>query len=261
MTRGILYLIELVALGITVTTIHLSIKPVAKTLVSFGEMMPSRKVKSWYLFLLRPDSLSWAQICVFAPLILATGIFKTFTGLTSSLAITIILILWLLSAFFDALDGAIARQFPWLASDKGPLLDSISDKIIVATTAIVCLLALGFNFIDFLLIILVDIIRVIATFIQHYYNKRGKLLSWEVAANIWGKLKRNAQVAALAMFLLSPRFNKGLVGGLIYVTVFTGIMSFVGHVAPRFWLYRLITNLIEVPCYRIYHSASRSPTN
>lgn len=105
---------------------------------------------------------------------------------------------FLLVASSDALDGSLARV-RGLVSDWGKIWDPVADKLLVGLVAVILVFR---NFPEELAVI---VFGLEAMFLAggYYWKRRGRI----VAANIWGKIKMNCQVAGVALFIASLAFG------------------------------------------------------
>lgn len=101
-------------------------------------------------------------------------------------------LLFMLTAFTDALDGSLARVrnqiTPW-----GKIYDPLADKLLIGSVMII--LALKYFFFTTLIMVSVDISFIAAA----WWWKAEKL---EIKANAWGKVKMLLQVAGILVLLL-----------------------------------------------------------
>ncbi|MEK7611729.1 MAG: CDP-alcohol phosphatidyltransferase family protein [Patescibacteria group bacterium] len=107
-------------------------------------------------------------------------------------------ILFIVAAFTDALDGALARTRNQI-TDWGKMYDPMADKLLIGLVAILLIprfMSFGIAF----MIILIEMMLIgSAYYLKH---RRGK----EIRANAWGKTKMILQstgVAALLLFAIS----------------------------------------------------------
>ncbi|MBU4332523.1 CDP-alcohol phosphatidyltransferase family protein [Patescibacteria group bacterium] len=166
-----------------------------------------------------------------------------------------------LAALLDRFDGMVAEELG-TKSKLGEFLDALMDKVMIIGTAFKCYWTFSFNSWSWCFIIIMlsmDGIRILFTIIQYlpvvfrlaiiqYWPlkiKLGKPLNWQVAANPWGKTKRFFQTAALLIFLLNPGYTSWLYGfffnGLVNGGTILGLLSNIGHIWSRWWLYQKIT--------------------
>lgn len=129
---------------------------------------------------------------------------------------------FLLVAFTDALDGALARTrgkiTPW-----GMMFDPLADKLLVIPCVVVLvlshlspILAASIVAIEFLVIVLALI-----------WRRAGGVVS----ANVWGKIKMFLQVVGIALLLLSARFSSSelliTASIILAASILFGIMSII----------------------------------
>lgn len=108
-------------------------------------------------------------------------------------------ILFLVTSFTDALDGAMARTRNQV-TDFGKLFDPLADKVLIC--AVVYILVLKHvNVYAAWIIIILELIIIVAAFIK---MKRG---SRNIQANSWGKIKMILQVLGVVFLLLSIILN------------------------------------------------------
>ena len=132
-----------------------------------------------------------------------------------------ILVLFIIGAYSDHLDGHLARKHN-LVTTFGKFMDPIADKLLVNSLFIILT---GMGRIHWLVTaimvsrdIIVDVIRLIMV-------ERGTV----IAASIWGKLKTVAQMIALIAVLALPATNGHWVNiatdVLTYIAAFISLMS------------------------------------
>lgn len=114
-------------------------------------------------------------------------------------------LLFMLTAFTDALDGSLARVrnqiTPW-----GQTYDPLADKLLIGSVMII--LALKYFFFTTIIMISVDLSFIVAA----WWWKLEKL---EIKANMWGKVKMLLQVVGILVLLF----------GIIFHTPFIFIIS------------------------------------
>lgn len=130
------------------------------------------------------------------------------------------LILFLLTAFTDAIDGALARTRNQI-TDWGKMFDPFADKLLICSTVFIIIL----KYVDIWagwVIIFLEILIIIAALIQ---KKMGRV----VQANLWGKIKMNLQVLGVVLLLISIVFQwehlLPVSQGLLYTAAAFGILS------------------------------------
>ena len=108
-------------------------------------------------------------------------------------------ILFLLTSFTDALDGAMARTRNQV-TDFGKMFDPLADKVLIC--AVVYILVLKHvNVYAAWIIIIIELIILAAAFIK---KSRG---GHNIQANSWGKIKMILQVLGVVILLLSIILN------------------------------------------------------
>lgn len=111
------------------------------------------------------------------------------------------LILFIITAFTDAIDGSVARIRNQI-TDLGKILDPIADKLLI-TSVLVIIILKGLNFYLASAIIGIEIIFIIGGIWR-------KTKKEKVEANIWGKVKMNLQVAGVSLLLLGFIFESSI---------------------------------------------------
>jgi len=112
-------------------------------------------------------------------------------------------VLFIISAFSDAVDGALARTRDQI-TDWGKMYDPLADKFLISITAIILIP----TFIGIHLAVL--IIGIELLFIVGAYHKRKKYPSIQVQANTLGKIKMFLQSLGLAILILYIVFSAPL---------------------------------------------------
>lgn len=108
------------------------------------------------------------------------------------------LILFLVAALTDALDGALARTRDQITA-WGKIYDPLADKLLICTTVFVLVLKYVDFYAAWIIIILESIIIVAALFKTHQGGN--------VQSNFWGKTKMVFQVIGVVCLLLALVFN------------------------------------------------------
>ena len=134
------------------------------------------------------------------------------------------LILFTVSAFSDALDGALARTKDQI-TDWGKLFDPLADKILIGTTAAFLIVKYIGVYIAFA-IILIEIILITIG----YYKKRFQHIT--VQAHPTGKLKMILQsvgIASLFLFAIFPGLPIFIIIAqyALYAAIFFAVVSLV----------------------------------
>jgi len=130
------------------------------------------------------------------------------------------LISFILVAFTDALDGALARIRNQI-TDWGKVYDPLADKVLIGLVVYIIVL----RYIDVyaaLIIIGLEMLLIATAFVR---KQRGKI----VQANVWGKIKMALQVFGVVVLLLSVVFDVEsflpFSTGVLYLAVAFGIVS------------------------------------
>ncbi|MEA3463643.1 MAG: CDP-alcohol phosphatidyltransferase family protein [Patescibacteria group bacterium] len=130
------------------------------------------------------------------------------------------LIAFLLVAFTDALDGAMARIRNQI-TEWGKIYDPLADKILIGSMVFIIVL----RYIDFwtaMIIIGLEFVIILTAWIR---MKKGI----KIQANLWGKIKMNLQVAGVVILLLSIVFNWAALlpfaSGVLYLAIAFAIVS------------------------------------
>lgn len=130
------------------------------------------------------------------------------------------LVIFLLAAFTDAIDGAMARTRNQI-TDWGKMFDPFADKLLICSAVFIIIL----KYVDFWagwVIIILETLIIIAALIQKHQGR-------VVQANLWGKIKMNLQVLGVVLLLLSIVFHWETLlpvsQGLLYTATAFGILS------------------------------------
>jgi CDP-diacylglycerol--glycerol-3-phosphate 3-phosphatidyltransferase len=134
------------------------------------------------------------------------------------------LIAFLVVAFTDALDGAMARTRNQV-TDWGKIYDPVADKILIGSMVFVIVL----KYIDFWAAIIIIILEIIIVLAAWQTLKKGQM----VQANIWGKIKMCLQTAGVTILLLAIVFHWAallpLASGSFYLAIAFAIVSLLTH--------------------------------
>jgi len=130
------------------------------------------------------------------------------------------LIVFLLVAFTDTIDGSMARIRDEV-TEWGKVYDPLADKLLISSMVFIIVLRyIGF-WVSFLIIIIEFVILIVAWIRK---NRGG-----EIQANIWGKIKMILQVAGVTLLLLCVVFDWAqilpLASGTLYVAIAFAIVS------------------------------------
>ncbi len=130
------------------------------------------------------------------------------------------LIAFLLVAFTDAIDGAMARTRNQI-TEWGKVYDPLADKILIGSMVFIIVL----RYIDFwtaIIIIFLEFIIVTTAWIR---KREGA----QIQANFWGKMKMCLQVSGVVILLLAIVFNwqalLPLASGVLYLAIAFAIVS------------------------------------
>ncbi len=130
-------------------------------------------------------------------------------------------VLFLLTSFTDALDGAMARTRNQVTS-FGKMFDPLADKILISTVVYILVLKYIDPYAAWAIIILEAIIIAAAIFKRTNGDHN-------MQANIWGKIKMNLQVLGVVILLISILFNVELLHpvsqGTFYLAIAFAILS------------------------------------
>jgi CDP-diacylglycerol--glycerol-3-phosphate 3-phosphatidyltransferase len=133
------------------------------------------------------------------------------------------LVLYVLGAITDWLDGWIARKFNEI-TDFGTMLDPISDKIFVVTVMLMLVATDRINGIMVLAVVLIIIREFAVSGLREFLGPKGisvpvsKLAKWKTAV----------QMAALALLIVSPFNMPAAVLGNMALLVATGLTLLTG---------------------------------
>ncbi len=134
------------------------------------------------------------------------------------------IIVFLLAAFTDAVDGALARHRNQI-TELGKIIDPLADKLLIASVVFIIVLK-HINFWLALIIIFLEALFVIGAFIQ---TKKGV----HPEANRWGKTKMILQVIAVSLLLLALIFDIDMLisfsANAFYLAVVFAIISLITH--------------------------------
>ncbi len=106
-------------------------------------------------------------------------------------------ILFILTAFTDAIDGSLARTRDQI-TNWGKLYDPLADKLLVTLVLII----LGTKYLSFTLIASIILIEVLLIFGAVFVFEHE-----ETQANLWGKIKMICQVTGITLLLFGIIFN------------------------------------------------------
>lgn len=114
------------------------------------------------------------------------------------------LITFLLVSLTDAIDGSMARTRRQITI-WGTIYDGVADKILITGSVLILVI----QHLSFRLAMLIVGIEVLTAVVALYLKARGVIRS----ANLWGKIKMNLQVVAVALLLIQmiwkiPEFTR-----------------------------------------------------
>ena len=162
-----------------------------------------------------PEFIKPNHVTVFRFLATPFVVYLTFFGNYS-----IGLIAFLLVAFTDAIDGAMARTRDEI-TEWGKIYDPLADKILIGSMVFIIVL----RYIDFwtsMIIIGLEFIIILTAWIRIK-------LGYKVQANLWGKIKMILQVAGVTILLFSIIFNWAALlpfaSGVLYLAIAFAIVS------------------------------------
>ncbi len=133
-------------------------------------------------------------------------------------------IAFLIVAYSDALDGALARTRNQITA-WGKIYDPLADKILIGTMVYIIVL----RYVDFWTAMVIIILEIIIIFSAWLRLRRGG----PVEANVWGKIKMILQVFAVSVLLLAIVYNWAallpLASGALYLAIAFAIVSLLTH--------------------------------
>ncbi|MCK5061636.1 CDP-alcohol phosphatidyltransferase family protein [Candidatus Parcubacteria bacterium] len=130
--------------------------------------------------------------------------------------------LWafLITAFTDAIDGAMARTRDQI-TEWGKVYDPVADKILIASMVFIIVL----RYIDLWTALIIIFLEFFIVALAWYRLKTGK----KIQANVWGKIKMNLQCAGVIILLLAIVFDWAalipLASGTLYLAIAFAIVS------------------------------------
>lgn len=130
------------------------------------------------------------------------------------------LIAFLLVAFSDAIDGAMARTRSQI-TEWGKIYDPLADKILIGSMVFIIIL----RYIDFWTAMVIIGLEIIIIFSAWRKKRKGNIIQ----ANIWGKIKMWLQVIGVVVLLLGIVFDwqafLPLASGVLYLAIAFAIVS------------------------------------
>lgn len=138
-------------------------------------------------------------------------------GLLIQNALVLALIVFIIAALSDAIDGAMARTRNQI-TDVGKVIDPIADKLLIITV----LLYIGFEFLIIKIFVIYIIFEIIAVLIGYFFSFA---IGKPIGANFFGKIKLNLQCISVGFFIL---------GMLVSNTILINISKYVLFIALFF---------------------------
>ena len=130
------------------------------------------------------------------------------------------LIAFLIVAFTDALDGAMARTRGQV-TEWGKIYDPLADKILIGSMVFIIVL----KYIDFWTALVIIVLEMIIIFTAWIRMRKGV----QVQANVWGKIKMGLQVLGVSILLIAIIFNWAALlpfaSGTLYLAIAFAIVS------------------------------------
>jgi len=187
-------------------------------------------MKPLYLF---SDKLLAATVIKLLPRSLTPNLITAFRFLTVPIIFWLLTqenylaggILFIFSAFTDALDGALARTSNQI-TDWGKLFDPLADKLLIGATAAV-LVTKFLSFSLALAIVSAELLLILFAYYHKYYRRR------DVHSNYLGKTKMVLQSFGLAALFIAIIFNTPvflrLADDILVAALIFAILSFFGY--------------------------------
>jgi CDP-diacylglycerol--glycerol-3-phosphate 3-phosphatidyltransferase len=179
------------------------------------KVLPLDKIIDFLFLRFFPNFIKPNHITVFRFLATPVVAFFMFFGHHS-----IGFVMFLIVAFTDALDGAMARTRNQI-TEWGKVYDPLADKILIGSMVFIIVL----RYVDFwtsIIIIGLELVIIITAWIR-------KLNGYKVEANLWGKIKMMLQVLGVSILLLSIIFDLAALlpfaSGVLYLAIAFAIVS------------------------------------
>ncbi len=132
--------------------------------------------------------------------------------------------LFIISAFSDALDGALARTKNKI-TEWGKIYDPIADKLLIGVAAFIVIP----KYINFYLVTVMIFVEMFLIGTGYYQKNRGI----DVSANMWGQGKMILQSFGVGLILLFALLGWPLMLSigtyLLYASIFFGVISLVTY--------------------------------
>ncbi len=142
----------------------------------------------------------------------------------------IALLIFILAALTDALDGYIARKYN-LITNFGKFMDPLADKLLVCS-ALICFIELKWISAWIVLIIIAR------EFIISGFRLVASDLGIVIAASKWGKIKTIVQMISVILILLKLNFFNILTQISIYLMLILTVVSLIDYICKN---YKVIT--------------------
>jgi len=130
------------------------------------------------------------------------------------------LLVFLVVAFTDALDGSMARTRGQI-TQWGRIYDPLADKVLIASMVFTIVL----RYIDLWAALLIVFLEFFIIAVAWWRKHKGQYIE----ANIWGKIKMNLQVLGVVILLLSIIFNVEALlpfsAGVFYLAIAFAVVS------------------------------------
>lgn len=138
-------------------------------------------------------------------------------GLLIQNALVLALIVFIIAALSDAIDGAMARTRNQI-TDVGKVIDPIADKLLIMSV----LLYIGLELLIVKIFVIYIIFEIIAVLIGYFFSFA---IGKPIGANFFGKIKLNLQCISIGFFIL---------GMLVSNTILINISKYVLFIALFF---------------------------
>ena len=135
------------------------------------------------------------------------------------------LIIFVIAAFTDFLDGYVAR-FKGQESETGALIDLLSDKIFVS----VILIWLSFLYSNYIILVSTILIisrEIIISYVRLHLNSLGNLNIKDLSADYLGKIKTTLQMSGIAFLIVSELFNQVIFYLSVTLILLSAIISWI----------------------------------
>ncbi len=135
------------------------------------------------------------------------------------------IVLFAISAFTDALDGALARTTNRV-TEWGKVYDPLADKLLIVLTALIIVP----KHLNVWIVFFILLLEVILIGSAYYLKNQGAV---EITANAWGKAKMICQsmgVGLLLLYVVTPIPGLVLIAELfLYAAIFLALVSLVTY--------------------------------